>query len=39
MVKLADIGEFGLINRFSQHFTQGLPTKFMGIGDDYNSIK
>jgi thiamine-monophosphate kinase len=34
MTKLSTIGEFGLINRISKNFTQGLPPEITGIGDD-----
>ena len=34
MVKLSDIGEFGLIKRFSRQFLQDIPGKYTGIGDD-----
>jgi thiamine-monophosphate kinase len=33
-MKLSEIGEFGLIDRFSPHFTRGLPENVHGIGDD-----
>jgi len=33
-VKLSEIGEFGLINRFSPPFLHGLPAGVVGIGDD-----
>ena len=34
MIKLSDLGEFGLIKRFSQQFLQDLPGEITGIGDD-----
>lgn len=34
MIKLSDIGEFGLIKRFAKQFLQDIPGKFTGIGDD-----
>jgi len=33
-MKLAEIGEFGLIARFSGPFLRGLPPRTTGIGDD-----
>jgi thiamine-monophosphate kinase len=33
-VKLSEIGEFGLINRFSPPFLKHLPEGVLGIGDD-----
>ncbi len=33
-MKLGEIGEFGLIRRFSPRFLRGLPPGAMGIGDD-----
>jgi len=33
-MKLSDIGEFGLINRFSPEFVRNLPDNILGIGDD-----
>lgn len=34
MTHLSDIGEFGLIKRFSQKFLKDVPGKYTGIGDD-----
>ncbi len=34
MTKLSDIGEFGLINRFSKQFDTGKDQGITGIGDD-----
>jgi thiamine-monophosphate kinase len=34
MVKLSELGEFGLIDRFSRRFLQKLPAGVVGIGDD-----
>lgn len=34
MTRLASIGEFGLIRRFSPAFLKGLPRGVIGIGDD-----
>ena len=34
MTNLSDIGEFGLIKRFSQQFLKDLPEGITGIGDD-----
>jgi thiamine-monophosphate kinase len=33
-MKLSEIGEFGLIERFSKHFSDLVPSNVMGIGDD-----
>ena len=33
-MKLKEIGEFGLINRFSPEFLKNLPDQTLGIGDD-----
>ena len=33
-MKLSDIGEFGLIDRFSPSFVKSLPSELFGIGDD-----
>jgi len=33
-MKLKEIGEFGLINRFSPEFLKNLPDQTFGIGDD-----
>ena len=33
-MKLSDIGEFGLINRFAPLFLKNLPDNITGIGDD-----
>jgi thiamine-monophosphate kinase len=34
-MKLSDIGEFGLIERFSKkYFSESLPSGYVGIGDD-----
>ncbi|MCK5518028.1 MAG: thiamine-phosphate kinase [Alphaproteobacteria bacterium] len=33
-MKLSDIGEFGLIDRFSKDFLKNLPKGITGIGDD-----
>jgi thiamine-monophosphate kinase len=33
-MKLSEIGEFGLIKRFSQHFSEMIPSGALGIGDD-----
>lgn len=33
-MKLHDIGEFGLINRFAPRFSKNLPKGVLGIGDD-----
>jgi thiamine-monophosphate kinase len=34
MTSLSEIGEFGLIKRFSQQFLKDLPINYTGIGDD-----
>ena len=34
MIKLTDLGEFGLIKRFSKQFIKNLPEGIIGIGDD-----
>jgi thiamine-monophosphate kinase len=34
MTSLSEIGEFGLIKRFSQQFLKNLPKEYTGIGDD-----
>jgi thiamine-monophosphate kinase len=34
MTSLSEIGEFGLIKRFSQQFMKDLPGDYTGIGDD-----
>jgi len=34
MVNLSELGEFGLIKRFSQQFLEDLPGDYTGIGDD-----
>jgi thiamine-monophosphate kinase len=34
MTSLSEIGEFGLIKRFSKQFLENLPGGFTGIGDD-----
>lgn len=34
MTSLSEIGEFGLIKRFSQQFLKDLPIDHIGIGDD-----
>lgn len=34
MIRLSDLGEFGLIKRFSQQFIKSLPNEITGIGDD-----
>jgi len=34
MTSLSEIGEFGLIKRFSQQFLKDLPKEYTGIGDD-----
>lgn len=38
MTKLSEIGEFGLIKRFSHHFLDNLPPGVTGIGDDCSVI-
>ena len=34
MVNLSELGEFGLIKRFSRQFLKDLPVDYTGIGDD-----
>jgi thiamine-monophosphate kinase len=34
MTSLSDLGEFGLIKRFSRQFLKDLPDGISGIGDD-----
>jgi thiamine-monophosphate kinase len=34
MIKLSDLGEFGLIKRFARQFLKDIPGKYTGIGDD-----
>jgi thiamine-monophosphate kinase len=34
MVNLSELGEFGLIKRFSQQFLMDIPGDYTGIGDD-----
>jgi thiamine-monophosphate kinase len=34
MINLSELGEFGLIKRFSQQFLKDLPDEYTGIGDD-----
>lgn len=34
MTRLSEIGEFGLIKRFSRQFLENLPADYTGIGDD-----
>ena len=34
MTSLSEIGEFGLIKRFSRQFIEDLPSDYTGIGDD-----
>lgn len=38
MTKLSEIGEFGLIKRFSKSFLDNLPEGITGIGDDCSII-
>lgn len=33
-MKLSELGEFGLIDRFSKQFIEKIPVDIMGIGDD-----
>lgn len=34
MINLSDLGEFGLIKRFSREFIKNIPDEYTGIGDD-----
>jgi thiamine-monophosphate kinase len=34
MINLSELGEFGLIKRFSKQFLQDIPAEYTGIGDD-----